>query len=363
MPATLVCIMSLEPRTSTSGHSRSANRRVLVAGAGGASLGTETLKALALTGRYEVVVADVSPMAYGLYQPEAAAGHVLKAQNYINDLIACCQREGVQLLLPGAEATLKLINGSRQRLIDAGITPVLNKLEVIRACSDKSITFDVLKRLGIPVPQTRVLIRLEDLDDFPMPCIIKPATETGGSTLVSAASTRAEALMYVQWIWAAGLKAIAQEYLPHAEGEFTVGVLRFGSWMGSIAMKREFPCKLSYLLKSEQFLISSGYSQGLIDGFPEVCAEAERIATALDSEGPLNIQGRFVNGTFYPFEINPRFSATTYLRAMAGFPEIEIFLNHLAGEPPPPKPQIRTGYYLRSLAEMYVPMDRIKGPK
>lgn len=347
---------------SPRGNASSTKRRVLVAGAGGASLGTETLKALALTGRYDVVVADVSPLAYGLYQPEADAAHVLKVQSYMDDLIACCQREGVTLLLPGAEATLKLINSSRQRLLDAGITPVLNRPEVIHACSDKSLTFSVLEKLGITVPQTRVLSCEQDLDDFPVPCIIKPATETGGSAMVSPASTRAEALMYAQWIWKAGLKAIAQEYLPHAEGEFTVGVLRFGDWTGSIAMKREFPCKLSYLVKSQQFLVSSGYSQGLIDAFPEVCAQAERIAEALDSYGPLNIQGRLVNGTFYPFEINPRFSATTYLRAMAGFPEIEIFLDHLAGEAPPPRPQIKPGYYLRSLAELYVPRDAIRNP-
>lgn len=355
--------MSEEPQTIQGEQSWRVKRRVLVAGAGGASLGTEALKALALTGRYEVVMADVSPMAFGLYQPEATVGHVLRLQSYIDELIACCQRERVQFVLPGAEATLKLINGSRQRLLAAGITPVLNRSEVIRACSDKSITFETLKKLGIPVPQTRVLTRAEDLDDFPVPCVIKPVTETGGSAMVSAASTRAEALMFAKWIWKAGLKAIAQEYLPPDLGEFTVGVLRFGSWIGSIAMKRAFPCKLSYLLKTEQFIISSGYSQGLIDAFPEVCAQAEYIASALDSYGPLNIQGRFVNGTFYPFEINPRFSATTYLRAMAGFTEIEIFLDHLAGDAIPAKPEIRRGYYLRSLAEMFVPVERIGNPR
>lgn len=352
--------MHVELPTTTGGEPRSKKKRILVAGAGGASLGSEILKALALTGRYEVVVADVSPLAYGLYQPEAAGGHVLRLQHYIPNLIACCQREGAQLLLPGAEATLRLISDSRQSFLDAGIIPVMNKPEIIRACSDKSITFDSLKKLGIPVPRTRVLTCAEDLEDFPTPCIIKPATETGGSALVSPAGTHAEALLYAQWIWKAGLKAIAQEYLPHTGGEFTVGVLRFDSWIASIAMRREFPCKLSYLVKTQHFLISSGYSQGFIDAFPEVCSQAERIAAALDSYGPLNIQGRLVNGVFYPFEINPRFSATTHLRAMAGFPEIEIFLDHLAGGEPPPKPQIRPGYYLRSLAEMYVPTEEIK---
>jgi carbamoyl-phosphate synthase large subunit len=348
------------PRSIPNRHGRMVKRRVLIAGAGGASLGTETLKALALTGRYEAVVADISPMAYGLYQPEAAAAHVLNVSTYIDDLMDCCQREGVQLVVPGAEAPLRLINESRQRLLQAGITPVLNKPEVIQACSDKSRTFELLARLDVPIPRTRTLIEPDDLDGFPMPCIIKPATETGGSAFVSAASTRSEALLYAQWIWAAGLKAVAQEYLAHTEGEFTVGVLSFGSWSASIAMKREFPCKLSYLLKSQQFLISSGYSQGLIDSFPEICAQAERIATALGSFGPLNIQGRLVDGVFYPFEINPRFSATTYLRAMAGFAEIEMFLDHLAGDPLPPKPQLEPGYYLRSLAEIYVPKERIR---
>ena len=355
--------MSIDSRSAVGTVSRSGKRRVVVAGVGGASLGTETIKALALAGRYDVVVADVSPMAYGLYQREVVASYVLKVESYIDDLIACCERADARILVPGAEATLKLVNGSRQRLLDAGITPVLNRPEVIQACSDKSLTFKVLENLGVPVPKTRALERAEDLDGFPVPCIIKPATGTGGSALVSVASTTDEALSYAQWIWKTGVKAVAQEYLPLSGGEFTVGVLRFASWMGSIAMKREFPSKLSYQMKTAQFLVSSGYSQGLIAEFPEVCAHAERIATGLDSYGPLNIQGRLVDGVFYPFEINPRFSATTYLRAMAGFAEIDMFIEHLAGEPAPPPPRIKPGYYFRSLAEMYVPAEGIKKPR
>lgn len=337
-------------------------KRVIVAGAGGASLGTETLKALALSGRYEAIAADVSPLAYGLYQKEAAASHLLHVSSYIDDLIECCHQEQVHLVLPSAEPTLKLISAARERLREAGITPVLNRLEVIRACSDKSATFAVLERLGIPVPLTRVLENEEDLEDFPLPCIIKPATDTGASVMVSPAATHAEALMCARWIWAAGLTPIAQEYLSHEEGEFTVGVLRFDGWIGAIAMKREFPCKLSYIVKSERFLISSGYSQGYIGAYPDICEQAKNIAEALDSRGPLNIQGRYVKGVFYPFEINPRFSGTTHLRAMAGFPEIDIYLDHLNGDPAPPQPVVRPGYYLRSFAEQYVAMDQLRLP-
>jgi len=54
-----------------------------------------------------------------------------------------------------------------------------------------------------------------------------------------------------------------------------------------------------------------------------------------------------------PFEINPRFSASTYLRALAGFNEIDIFISRLFGLPVESKPKIRYGYYLRSLCEVY----------
>jgi carbamoyl-phosphate synthase large subunit len=340
----------------------SLSKRVLVAGAGGASLGTETLKALALSGKYQAVTADVSPLAYGLYQSDAAASHLLRVTHYIDDLIMVCRREGIRFILPSAEPTLKLISAAQVRLQSEGLYPVLNRAEVIRICSDKSATFDTLAGLGIPVPHTRVLKTEQDLEGFPMPCIIKPASDTGGSTMVSPATSHTEALMYARWIWNAGLTAIAQEYLSHNEGEFTVGVLRFPGWTGAVAMKREFPCKLSYIMKSKQFLISSGYSQGLIDHFPAICAQATAIADRLDSIGPVNIQGRVVNGVFYPFEINPRFSATTYLRAMAGFPEIEMFLDYLSGEPPPAEPVIKPGYYLRTFAEMHLPLDQIKHP-
>jgi carbamoyl-phosphate synthase large subunit len=73
----------------------------------------------------------------------------------------------------------------------------------------------------------------------------------------------------------------------------------------------------------------------------------------------MNIQGRMRGGTFYPFEINPRFSASVFLRAMAGFNEVDLFLRSLLGGRPAPGP-IRPGFYLRSLSEVFVPRAELK---
>jgi carbamoyl-phosphate synthase large subunit len=99
----------------------------------------------------------------------------------------------------------------------------------------------------------------------------------------------------------------------------------------------------------------------LIDEFAPLRAQAERMAAALGSTGPLNIQGRVRQGVLLPFEINPRFCASDYLRALAGCNQPDIFLQYLAyGTVAPPQP-LRPGYYLRSLSEIHVrPADVAK---
>ena len=74
-------------------------------------------------------------------------------------------------------------------------------------------------------------------------------------------------------------------------------------------------------------MISSGYSRGHIGPYEEICSTASAIAEAVGSRGPLNIQGRIdADGCFVPFELNPRFSASTYLRTLAGFNEVDHFI-------------------------------------
>jgi carbamoyl-phosphate synthase large subunit len=334
--------------------------RVLVAGAAGASLGTEAVKSLVLDGRFDVCVADIHPLAFGLYMPGPLAQALLRVDHYLPDLLEFCRTHRVRVVVPGAEATLSLISSSADRLAEAGVMAAVNAPAVVATCSNKSRTFDRLASLGVAVPRTWTLCSPADVQGVEFPCVVKPATGSGGSAMVAVAAHRDEALMWAQLIWASGRHAVAQEYLPADDGEFTVGVLTLGGWTGSIAMRREFPSKLSYLVRDSRFTISSGYSQGLIDDFPEVRRDAERIACLLGSSGPLNIQGRVRDGRFIPFEINPRFSATTYLRHLAGFPELGMHIDFLlSGAVPTVSPRITPGFYLRSLAECHVPTDRV----
>ena len=306
--------------------------KVMIAGIGGASLGTEILKSLLRAGGYEIHGADIYPTTFGLYAPGFTSTYLLPAETYAADLIALCREKEIHYLIPGAEGTMVLLGNTQamEKLADAEIRLVGNKPEIVGLCSDKGATFNHLRRLGIPVPRTAPVQSLHSLEYVGLPCIVKPSTNSGGSASVFYATSADEAMIYADLIRRGGVVPVAQEYIHDTEGEFTVGVLSLpdGRLAGSIALRRSLTAKLSVSFRGRGGVVSSGYSQGEIatdlPPFPAVRLQAEAIAGALGSCGPLNIQGRVRDGVFLPFEINPRFSASTYLRALAGFNEPDL---------------------------------------
>lgn len=339
--------------------------RVLVAGIGGASLGTEILKCLKDAGTYIVFGCDISELAYGHYQEGVAETFVVSQSRYIESIQELCVSHGIRAVIPGGEGPLMLLSRAAEDFQKLGVHIAANSPDVVAICSDKKRLFKRLQELGVLIPWTIAVENMhefEKVEEVPYPCVIKPIRGSGGSSLVLLASNQEEAILYISYLLNNGRVALVQEYIPLYEGEFTIGVLSLPErqLVGSVAMRRLFHVKLSVSIKTETGLISSGYSQGLIDEFPEVRAQAEKIARAIGSAGPINIQGRVRKGILIPFEINPRFSASTYLRALAGFNEVDIYLRHLLLGEDPVAPPIRPGYYLRSLTENRVGKEEVK---
>jgi carbamoyl-phosphate synthase large subunit len=336
--------------------------KVMIAGIGGASLGTEIYKALRLVGDYDIYGCDISLSAFGLYEQGFTRTYHLNGENYVENVISACIDARVKWLIPGGEQPMVLLGASAERLSDAGIGLVVNSPEVISTFSDKSATFKRLADVGVAIPRTIAVNQLEDIDFIGLPCIIKPATGSGGSAAVFFAISRDEAMIYAEFIRRNGTQPVAQEYIDITEGEFTIGVLSLPNQqvIGSVALRRELSSKLSVAYRGRGGVISSGYSQGYIGDYPDLCRQAEDIANAIGSCGPINVQGRVRDGVLLPFEINPRFSASTYLRAMAGFNEVDLLIRFLNLGEFPGRPVIRPGWYLRSLTEQYVSEGQLK---
>lgn len=336
--------------------------RVMIAGIGGASLGTEICKCLSLAGQYDVYGCDVSPTAYGLYDAGFSATYLVNRNHYVADVIGACKESGATWLVAGGEQPMTLLSAAAGDLDANGIHLVANTTSVVELFSDKSKTFIRLNDAGIPIPHTLPISNVSDITAVGLPCIVKPATGSGGSASVFYAVTADEAMIYADFIRRSGHVPIAQEYVGVDEGEFTIGVLSLpdGSIAGSIALQRALDAKLSVSYRGRGGLVSSGYSQGHIGEYPDICRQAEHIAKSVDSRGPLNIQARCRGGVLIPFEINPRFSASTYLRALAGFNEVDIMLRFLALGERPGAVAVRAGWYLRSLTETFVSDGQLK---
>ena len=201
------------------------------------------------------------------------------------------------------------------------------------------------------------------------PCVVKPSQGGGGSAATFLAQDAEELRFFIRYLTKYGYHALVQEYLPDAENEYTVGVLHGpqGNLLGTVVLRRQILTGLSNRLRianqtgrpemGKMLAISSGISQGDIVDFESVRVTAENIAQALGSIGPLNIQGRWNGSNFVPFEINPRFSGTTPMRALAGFNEPEQMIEAWLGiKQAENSTHARLGTCIRGLTEYFTPL-------
>lgn len=341
--------------------------KVLIAGVGGGGVGMEIMKALNLSEiPYYTCGTDMSEHSLGLFKSDKRyvvppATH----SDYLDKIFDICQREQIQVIFPGSEPDLKTLSENRDQFETKDIFLALNSQDVITRCMDKKETFNFSKNNGIPIPKTVAIESEEDLEaiDF-FPVIIKPYVGSGGSKNVFIAQDRDELNFFCKYILKYGGKPLVQEYKGSHDKEYTVGILsdKEGNFISGIAIKRFILSGLSNRLKIQNLnnknqilAVSSGISQGEVVINNDLLEQCKQIALTFKSKGPLNIQCRFVENKAYLFEINPRFSGTTYMRALAGVNEPDLFIRkYILNENIPKNITPKTGLMIRGLEEMFI---------
>ena len=344
---------------------------ILITGVGSGSTGEQVFKALRHARRtYRIAAGNVDP-ARLVVAPGAEPVRLPPASSpeYVAALAEAVEAFGASFIVPGTDVELLRILADRAELARrTRAVPLANGAATVSLCLDKGETAAVLARAGFPTPRT---FSCESVQDglavvagggLPFPVIVKPRTRGGGSGDVYVAQDEEELRAFVGCVLRNGGPVLLQEYVGDAENEFTVGVLHTpdGALAGSIALRRDLGSLLSRRLRvpnrtgrkelGPQLVVSTGYTQGRVEAYPEVCAAAEQIARAVGSTGPLNVQGRLVGSAFMVFEINPRFSGTEAMRAMAGWNAPEALVDWHLGLAPvlgPPRPST----YVRTLVE------------
>ncbi|UQZ91311.1 carbamoyl phosphate synthase (plasmid) [Deltaproteobacteria bacterium Smac51] len=343
---------------------------VLITGIGGGGHGEQILKALKLSSLdLRLVGTDSNPNSSGFALVEQS--HVVPPAadpEYFPAIMELCRRCRARVLLHGSEPELKVLAAHREQIASEGIFLPINPDHVLETCLDKLKTFVFLEKNGFPSPLYRQINSREDIKNFPVfPAVLKPAVGGGGSAMVGLAQNLEEALYYGGQLLSAHRHFIMQEYVGTPDQEFTVGVLMDmdGNLLNSIVLHRQIRSALSCRLRvpnrsgrtalGSDLVISSGISQGAIGPHPEIQRQCEAIALALGVCGPVNIQCRFVEGRVLPFEINPRFSGTSSLRAMVGYNEPEVLIRkHVLGDDIEVHFPYKTALIARSLAETII---------
>lgn len=330
---------------------------VLVLGVGG-NVGQSIQKALAVARMpVRVVAACISEDAAGLYLADRAyVSPLAESPEFLPWLLDVCARERIEAVFSGSELVLEVLARVASEVrAQTGAVCIVSDQQVLRTGRDKLLTCRWLAEQGLPVPafahlsDSAAVRTLVQRCGFPL--IAKPRFGKGSDAILTIRDERQldEVVEATEMVLARpSTEMVLQEYLGSEHEEFTAGCFcdADGHLAGTIVMRRRL------------HLGTTGVAE--LGAFPEVREVASSIVTALRPLGPCNVQLRMRSGSPVPFELNPRFSGTTALRARMGFNEVEASLRHFVlGEPAPSMNDVGSGYALRYWNEVYVSPEAV----
>jgi len=318
---------------------------VLITGMGGA-LGISFLKALRMSSfPCQVFGTDVEPLAVGLHMCDAA--YILpdsrtEPDTYLAKLVELCRAQKIRILFAGSEVEMRLLARHKKRLEkESGAVMLVNGAQVTETACDKWKTAQFLQKKGLPVPDSVLPERQQDLarliERHGYPLIVKPRSSYGsqGLYLVPGERELNAALVLVK-------KAIVQEYLTPDDQEYTVGVFmdQKSRPLGSIIFRRWLGGGLTH--------------RAIVVKNPVIEHTARQAAAAFKAVGPINVQLRLTARGPVIFEVNPRMSSSTVMRAYFGFNEPELAIRQFVlGEQITP-PRVKEGIAMRYWEELYI---------
>ena len=318
---------------------------VLVTGAGSV-IGQAIIKSLRASSlEVNIIAADYFPMAVGLYwcKSHYLLPDILKAdvaqEQWLKAVLDIVRKESVDIILVGLDFELELF-ASFQKLIEdqTGARVVVGEQDKVHFCQDKWLTVLFLRDHGLPFIPSSLPADMETfVSEAGFPLIVKPRRgfRSRNIFLVHDHGQLAEAVGKCP-------DPVIQKYVGDVAQEYTCGVLMLdGKLISRVTLRR--------------FLKDGNTSHAFYEGkCTQVDSFVERLSGILRLYGPSNIQLRLTDKGPMVFEINPRFSGTTYIRALFGVNEVEILINKLIYKKDPGSVSLKPGVIMRYFEEQYV---------
>ncbi|MFB9866126.1 NAD-dependent epimerase/dehydratase family protein [Vreelandella sulfidaeris] len=305
-----------------------------------------------------------NPLAYGAFDcDDYALIPSYYDSDYITQLKNCIQYYGIQVLIPGHDDEALLLARYHKTLSSLGTKLIVSPHELISKCRSKSTYINSFHEAAKYFVKS---YHPDEINDQDLPLIRKP--EQGfASNGISIINTRKkldackhESGYIYQEI--ASPRKIDPSYTTFSKKLATGGNLQVSE------------ISLQLILNKDSTVVESCATyNSLKDGIPieikpyPLCELAEFIKNIalslkrLNAFGPINIQGRMTDNGFKVFEINPRFTGITGLRAKLGFNEVEYCVFNLIYNQYTKSLSLADGYIgIRQVASKKVQKARVK---
>jgi len=316
----------------------SEGAKIAVTGVGG-GVGQSIIRALRRSNAgYRILGLDMNPLSAGLYQcdrakPVPPCDHA----DYVPRLAEILIEEKVAVLIPGSDPELSVLAEAKSALEETGAHVFVGGAEAVAICRDKLACARFFRQHGLPFVRTVPVQEAMDLaEEVGFPLIVKPL---GGS------ASRGTELVFD----AKGLERhlgregyIAQEFAMPAVWKDDFARRGAASVFPRGALRQEEEVSIQVLLDHEANRLGTFCSVNRLQSGvpihvdPRRIPEAEAIVGRMADEligvgltGPTNYQCRLTDEGPKVFEINPRFTGITAVRAAMGFNEVDAILGRI----------------------------------
>jgi carbamoylphosphate synthase large subunit len=316
------------------------NRRdtIVITGVGG-GVGQAILRALRLAQTdYRIVGLDMDPRGAGLYQcDEAYVVPAAKSSSYVSSLKDILARECPAVLLPGSDPELLVLARARSELEVTGTRVLVGSPAVVSICRDKLESARFFREHGSPFVRTVAAAdALALADEVGFPLVVKPS---GGSASrdVTVAFQRDDLAPYLN-----RTGYVVQEFAVPSHWNVNQGAAGQDAVYKDGALRQEDEISVQVVFDHEASLLGMFCSVNRLQSgvpmfvdpasIPEAEAVIEKMAWLLAERGligPCNFQCRLAERGPMVFEINPRFTGISGVRAAMDFNAVDAVLRRM----------------------------------
>lgn len=279
-----------------------------------------------------------NPFAFGAYDCDRYDYTLsIYHENYVDNLIEVCLRNEIDLLIPGLDDEVMVLANNEDKLREAGIKVILADKQLVTICREKERMEEELSKVADVFVRTYNRVSLHDdikSGKVKLPLIAKPR---GGF-----ASRGIKVLLNLDDLNEITDDHIIQELAMPARND-----PNYNYYIGQINKKQNTQVaevSIQVVYSPDGNLMGRMFSYNkLNNGVPieivpyenqyvwEIVDKLTPELLRMGLRGPLNIQGRITDNGLKLFEMNPRFTGITGLRALMGFNEVEACVKEWLG--------------------------------